>query len=100
MNNLNLINTLLISVFGSGGVLIWVLNHISKKQDLKDTNCDDIKIIKEQLVFLQEGLVMALENDKVIFKALRSHEINGDSESQEEKMDNYFISIFKSNGGK
>jgi hypothetical protein len=41
---------------------------------------------------------MTLENDKVIFKALRNHEINGESENQEEKMDEYFLSLFKHNG--
>ena len=41
---------------------------------------------------------MALENDKVIFKALRNHEINGDSEEQERKMDEYFLSLLMERG--
>jgi len=100
MNNWNVINTIIISLFGSGGILIWFLNRISKKRDLKDSSCKDIKSIKEKLSFVQEGLVMTLENDKVIFKALRNHEINGESESQDEKMDEYFLSLFKPNGDK
>lgn len=44
---------------------------------------------------IQEGLIMTLENDKVIFKALRTHEINGESEEQERKMDSYFLSLLK-----
>ena len=38
---------------------------------------------------------MALENDLVIFKALRTHEINGESEEQEEKMKKYFIGLLQ-----
>lgn len=98
MNNWNVVNTLIVSIFGSGGLLIWFLNRSSKKRDTNDLTCDDIKAIKEKLTFVQEGLVMTLENDKVIFKALRNHEINGESENQEEKMDEYFLSIFKHNG--
>jgi hypothetical protein len=45
------------------------------------------------------GLVMALENDKVIFKSLRTHEINGESEEQEKKMDDYFLSLLGTKGG-
>jgi hypothetical protein len=44
------------------------------------------------------GLVMALENDKVIFKSLRTHEINGESEEQEAKMDEYFLSLLGGEG--
>ena len=51
--------------------------------------------IKETLIKLQEGLTMALENDLVIFKALRTHEINGESEEQEEKMKKYFIGLLQ-----
>ncbi len=100
MNNWNVVNTLFISVFGSGGLIIWFLNRASKKRDLKDSSCQDIKTIKEKLSFVQEGLVMTLENDKVIFKALRNNEINGESENQDEKMDEYFLSLFKHNGDK
>ena len=98
MNSWNVINTFILSIFGSGGLIIWGLNRASKKRDSKDSSNDDIKTIKEKLSFVQEGLVMTLENDKVIFKALRNHEINGDSENQEEKMDEYFLSLFKHNG--
>ena len=36
---------------------------------------------------------MALENDLVVFHALKTHQINGDSEKQEEKMHAYFLSF-------
>ena len=98
MNSWNVINTLIISIFGSGGLIIWFLHKSSKKRESKDLTNEDIKTIKEKLSFVQEGLVMTLENDKVIFKALRNHEINGESENQEEKMDEYFLSLFKHNG--
>ena len=47
---------------------------------------------------IQTGLVMALENDKVIFKSLRTHEINGESEELEKEMDHYFLSLLSAKG--
>jgi len=41
-----------------------------------------------------EGIKLGLENDAVIFKALREHQINGESEQQEEKMNAYFRRSF------
>jgi len=38
---------------------------------------------------IAEGLAIGLDNDRVIFKALREHKINGESEAQEIKMDKY-----------
>ena len=38
---------------------------------------------------------MALENDLVVFHALKTHQINGDSEKQEEKMHAYFLSLLR-----
>lgn len=80
-------------LFGSGGIVLWMLNRASRKLDEKDDARRDIKEIKETLKEMERGLVMALENDKVIFSALRSHEINGESEEQERKMDDYFLSL-------
>jgi len=37
---------------------------------------------------------MPLEKDKVIFKALRNHEINGESGNKEENIDKYFLFFF------
>lgn len=56
---------------------MWVLNRWASK---KDAGLQDIK----------EGIKLGLENDAVIFKALRSHQINGESEAQEEKMNEFF----------
>lgn len=89
------IRTILASIavclFGSGGIVIWFLNRWAGRTDRLDD-------ISELLKTLQDGLVMTLENDRVIFKALRSHEINGESEEQERKMDRYFISLLQDNG--
>ena len=85
--------TITVCLFGSGGIAVWLLNRMAKVADERNTVAKDIREIKETLMKLQEGLTMALENDLVIFKALRTHEINGESEEQEEKMKKYFIGL-------
>ncbi len=72
-----LIVTLISCLLGSGGIVMWVLNRWATK---KDAGLKEIK----------EGIKLGLENDAVIFKALRSHQINGESEAQEEKMNEFF----------
>lgn len=76
-----IISTVFYSLCGSGGIVLFFLNRWAKKKDSKDD-----RII--------EGIKLVLENDAVIFKALREHQINGESEDQEEKMNNYFRNIF------
>lgn len=88
-----LIGTIIACLFGSGGIVIWFLNRIAKSFDSREQAYRDIEEIKKSLKTVEDGLVMALENDKVIFKALRTHEINGESEEQEAKMDQYFLSL-------
>lgn len=39
---------------------------------------------------LSEGVMLSLQNDIVIFNALRNNHINGESELQEKKMKEYF----------
>jgi hypothetical protein len=46
--------------------------------------------VKKAISCLAEGLSIGLDNDRVIFKAFRKHAINGESEAQEKKMDEYF----------
>ena len=46
--------------------------------------------VKKAISRLGEGLSIGLDNDRVIFEALRKHAINGESEAQEKKMDEYF----------
>ena len=100
MDELTLIGTLSVCVFGSGGIVIWFLNRAANKNDEKHSCEKGIRDIKDTLHVVQAGLVMALENDKVIFKSLRTHEINGESEEQEQKMDDYFLSLLSTKGEK
>jgi len=89
---------LLATLFGSGGIVLWLLNRLAKKNDQRVCYAQDLLDIKEKIQAIQMGLVMALENDKVIFKSLRTHEINGESEEQEKKMDEYFLSLVGKKG--
>lgn len=93
--NATLITTIVVCLFGSGGIVIWCLNRASSKVDEKNGTRKAIDEIKASMKAIQEGLIMTLENDKVIFRALRTHEINGESEEQERKMDTYFLSLLK-----
>ncbi len=98
MDEITLIATLAVCLFGSGGIVLWLLNRLAKKSDERLGYAKDLKEIKGTIGKIQMGLVMALENDKVIFKSLRTHEINGESEQQEKKMDEYFLSLLGSKG--
>jgi len=93
MDTTTFVLSALVCLFSSGGIVIWLLNRRAKKSDEKDTSAKTLTDINKRLGVLQDGLVMTLENDRVIFKALRTHEINGESEEQEKKMDQYFISL-------
>ena len=72
MNLLTIIVTIVTCLFGSGGVVIWVLNRHAKKHDDKDTTKKDLREIKEYIKIMQKGLIMCLENDCVIFNALKT----------------------------
>lgn len=100
METTKLVITVVVCLCSSGGVVIWFLNRLAKRADIKNDNTKAFKGISNRLDTLQDGLVMTLENDRVIFKALRSHEINGESEEQETKMDKYFFSLLSKDGGK
>lgn len=76
---IKLVTAIFAGVFASGGVFMYYI----KKHD----RLNDLLIKYERLA---EGLKLGLENDKVIFKALREGHINGESEEQERKMDKYF----------
>ena len=69
------------TVLSSGGVVMFFLNRKEKKAEKRDQ-----KVLK--------GLKILMENDSVIFKALREHKINGESEHQEEKMNTFFREMF------
>jgi hypothetical protein len=76
-----LVVTVLCSLCGSGGLVMWAIERFTKS---RDRHMDEIK----------EGIRLGLENDSVIFKALRENKINGESEAQEKKMNNYFRKAF------
>ena len=95
MNLLTIIVTIVTCLFGSGGIVLWVLNRHAKKQDDKNTTAKDVREIKSFMQLLLKGLTMCLENDCVIFNALKTHQINGDSEKQEKKMKDFFLSLLE-----
>ena len=63
----------------SGGVVM----HFLKKHDR-------VRELEKKFDRLSEGVQLGLENDIVIFKALRIGHINGESEEQERKLQQYF----------
>lgn len=53
---------------------------------------DRVHDLEHKVDRLCEGMELSIMNDKVIFKALREGHINGESERQEKKLDEF---IFK-----
>lgn len=51
---------------------------------------DRLEKVEKVVERLAEGVTLGLENDIVIFNALRNNHINGESEKQEQKMRTYF----------
>lgn len=86
------IGTAFVCIFGSGGIVLWFLNRYAEKQDKLLEKQD--KMLEKRIAKLEQGIKLGLENDAVIFKALRENKINGESEAQEEKMDKYFRDQF------
>lgn len=67
------------SLASSGIVMYYIKKH------------DRVAQIEKKFDRLSEGMELGLENDIVIFEALRKGHINGESEKQEEKMREYFF---------
>lgn len=83
------------SLLGSGGIVVWFLNRKQKREDKAEAEAAALaekreKAQKQWQDHVMEGLKLGLENDAVIFKALREHKINGESELQEQKMNQFF----------
>ena len=95
MDKITAIMTVAACLFGSGGIVLWCLNRLAKKQDDRNTTAKDVREIKSFMQLLLKGLTMCLENDCVIFNALKTHQINGDSEKQEKKMKDFFLSLLE-----
>ena len=72
---------LVATLLGAGGIVM----HFINKKEQKDN---------QQWERIMEGIRLGLENDVVIFNALRNNHINGESEKQEKKMNAYFSKAF------
>ena len=77
---INLIGIAITASFTSSGVVMYYIRKHDRVSDL------EVKFDR-----LTEGIELGLENDSVIFKALREGHINGDSEAQERKMNDFFF---------
>lgn len=63
------------------------LEELEKKVDGLSYSITELKQVKGHEV---KGIMLGLENDAVIFEALKTNHINGESEDQKQKMDAYF----------
>lgn len=77
---LKLIGVAISAILASSGIAMYYI----KKHDR-------MAQIEKKFDRLSEGMELGLENDIVIFNALRKGHINGESERQEEKMRDYFF---------
>ena len=69
------------------------------KDDLERFNRIEktLGVITEVMSRTSRGTILSLENDQVVFNALRTHHINGESELQEEKLKAYYKECAESN---
>ncbi len=72
MNLLTAIVTIVTCLFGSGGIVIWVLNRNARKHDEKDTTQKDLREIKECIMFHHGDVVY---DDVSVPKGLSIEEI-------------------------
>lgn len=103
MNN----ETLAVVIAGSitllnGPVLIAILSRRWKQNDELHQLKGDITRLFSLVDRIAAGLNIGLKNDQVIFEAFRKNAINGESETQDRAMDNYFrecaVNGFKADG--
>lgn len=87
----------------NGPLLIALLGRKWKRNDELAALKGELKTVSKILRHLGNGLDIGLRNDRVIFRALREHSINGESEEQEKIMEEYFarftIAGFKTDKG-
>lgn len=69
------------AVLGSGGIVTHFIDKNEKRAEKREEK-------------IYGALKLSLENDMVIFKALRDHKINGESEEQERKMMDFLKESF------
>ncbi len=84
----------------NGPILLAIFNNHLKKTDETKKIREDINKLSKVVDRIGDGLNIGLRNDRVIFEALRKNCINGESEKQEQIMDDYFtncvVSTFSS----
>lgn len=80
METIKLLGVALGASLTSGGIIMYFI----KKHD-------KVAVLETKFDRLSEGVELGLENDMVIFKALREGHINGESEKQEVKMNDFFF---------
>lgn len=49
-----------------------------------------LRIMSEVINRTSKGTILSLQNDSIIFNALRTNHINGESEKQEKKLDEFY----------
>ena len=77
---IKLVAVVLTASLASGGVIMYYIKKHDRVSDLE-----------KKFDRLTEGVQLGLENDIVIFKALRQGHINGESEAQEKRLNEYFF---------
>jgi glutaredoxin 2 len=80
----------------NGPILLAIFNNHIKKTDETKKIREDITQLSKLVDRIGDGLNIGLRNDKVIFEALRKNSINGESERQEQIMDEYFTNCVTS----
>lgn len=65
-------------------------NHLEELEKKVDGLSESISYLRQVKDHEVKGVMLGLENDAVIFEALKTHHINGESEAQKQKMDAYF----------
>lgn len=74
----------------NGPLVIALVNKKSKQlRDIREIKAEQSRLFL-LLDRIADGLSIGLQNDRIIFRALREHSINGESEAQEKVMEAYF----------
>jgi len=89
-------------ITGSVTVINGILSKRWKKSEELSQVRSDINKLFGQVNRIAKGMDIALKNDQVIFEAFRKNAINGESEIQDQIMENYFrecaVAGFKAEG--
>lgn len=80
LESIKLLGIILSASFASGGVIMYFIKKTDRVAELE-----------KKIDRLCEGMELTILDDKVIFKALRQGHINGESEAQEKKLDDFIF---------